>query len=154
MTHQFRIFDPFSIWMMGGCQIQSANPFPILLDDLKCGGLPYQTTIVEEIWENNGVGTIPIAFVGIRDIYSPKNPQAVWFSCVQSVRRGAAMPKMKTHKGLKGRVRVTATGKVRYKRSFANHLMSGKSGGRVRRARKPSFLYGVLNKRFREALGK
>ncbi len=63
------------------------------------------------------------------------------------------MPKMKTHKGLKGRVKVSAKGKVRYKRSFAGHLMSGKSGNRTRRARKPCFLSGAIAKRVLVAVG-
>ena len=63
------------------------------------------------------------------------------------------MPKMKTHKGLKKRVRLTARGKVRYKPSFAGHLMSGKSGNRVRRLRQPGFLTGAIRKRVKAALG-
>lgn len=46
------------------------------------------------------------------------------------------MPKMKRHKGLAKRVRVTAGGKVKYKKSNAGHLMSGKSGNRKRTLRK------------------
>lgn len=63
------------------------------------------------------------------------------------------MPKMKTHKGLKKRVKVTATGKVRYKRANSGHLMSGKSGDRCRSMRRPSTLAGVVSKRIRIALG-
>ncbi len=63
------------------------------------------------------------------------------------------MPKMKTHKGIRKRVKLTASGKVRYKRSFVSHLMSGKSGNRVRRGRKPSFLSGAIAKRVREMVG-
>ena len=37
------------------------------------------------------------------------------------------MPKQKTHKGLKKRVRVTATGKIKHKKSGAGHLMSRKN---------------------------
>ncbi len=48
--------------------------------------------------------------------------------------------KLKTHKGARKRFKVTATGKVRYKRSFAGHLMSGKSGDRCRKMHKASFL--------------
>lgn len=40
------------------------------------------------------------------------------------------MPKQKTHKGLRKRVKVTATGKVKFKRSGAGHLMSSKSAKR------------------------
>jgi large subunit ribosomal protein L35 len=43
------------------------------------------------------------------------------------------MPKMKRHKGLAKRVKVTAGGKVMYKKSNAGHLMSGKGGNRRRR---------------------
>ncbi len=63
------------------------------------------------------------------------------------------MPKMKTHKGMKKRVKITATGKVRYKRSFGSHLMSGTSGKQKRRLRKPCFLTGVMAARIRRALG-
>jgi len=48
--------------------------------------------------------------------------------------------KMKTHKGARKRLKVSATGKVRYRRSFAGHLMSGKSGNRRRRLRKNAYL--------------
>ena len=62
---------------------------------------------------------------------------------------------MKTHKGLKKRMRVTARGKVRHKRSNAGHLMSGKSGDRCRSLRKPGLLKpGPAQKRVKIALGK
>jgi large subunit ribosomal protein L35 len=57
------------------------------------------------------------------------------------------MPKMKSHKGMAKRVKVTARGKVRYKPSFASHLMSGKSGDRVRRLRKPVLVTPVMAKK-------
>jgi len=50
------------------------------------------------------------------------------------------MPKMKRHKGLAKRVRVTARGKVRYNKSNAGHLLSGKSGNRRRRLRQDSLI--------------
>ena len=43
------------------------------------------------------------------------------------------MPKQKTHKGLAKRVKVTASGKVKRKKSFSGHLMSKKNGKRRRR---------------------
>jgi large subunit ribosomal protein L35 len=43
---------------------------------------------------------------------------------------------MKTHKGLKARVRVTRTGKVLHRRSGKSHLMSGKRGKKVRQLRR------------------
>ncbi len=43
------------------------------------------------------------------------------------------MPKQKTHKGLKKRVKVTANRKIKHKRSGAGHLMSKKSAKRRRK---------------------
>jgi large subunit ribosomal protein L35 len=50
------------------------------------------------------------------------------------------MPKMKTHKGMKKRFKVSATGKVSHKRCGSSHLNSHKSGKRVRRLRKRTHL--------------
>ncbi len=63
------------------------------------------------------------------------------------------MPKGKTHKGLKKRIKITAKGKVRYKSSFSGHLMSTKSSNRRRRLRKPAFLTGAVAARIKEMLG-
>ena len=50
------------------------------------------------------------------------------------------MPKLKTHKGIKKRFKVSANGKVSHKRCGSSHLMSHKSGKQVRRLRKKSTL--------------
>jgi large subunit ribosomal protein L35 len=50
------------------------------------------------------------------------------------------MPKLKTHKGMKKRFKISASGKVQHKRCGSSHLMSHKSGKRVRRLRKRSQL--------------
>jgi len=50
------------------------------------------------------------------------------------------MPKLKTHKGIKKRFKVSANGKVSHKRCGSSHLMSHKSGKQVRRLRKKSVL--------------
>ncbi len=63
------------------------------------------------------------------------------------------MPKMKTHKGLKKRFRVSARGKVRHKRTNSGHLMSGKSGDRCRTMRRPAVIGGAIGKRIKVALG-
>ena len=63
------------------------------------------------------------------------------------------MPKMKTHKGLKKRVKITASGKVRFNKSFAGHLMSAKSSKRKRGLRKPSFLSGKNAAKIKAAIG-
>ena len=63
------------------------------------------------------------------------------------------MPKMKTHKGLKKRVKVTANGKVKYKSRNSGHLMSGKSGNRCRSLRKSCTLAGTISKAIKIKLG-
>ncbi len=63
------------------------------------------------------------------------------------------MPKMKTHKGLKKRVKVTATGKVRYKRANSGHLMSWKTGDHCRAMRRPAILKGAVQKYMKILLG-
>ena len=63
------------------------------------------------------------------------------------------MPKLKTHKGVKKRFKVSATGKVSHKRCGSSHLMSHKSGKKVRRLRKKSFVkVGVEAHRLRRAV--
>ncbi len=62
------------------------------------------------------------------------------------------MPKQKVHQGLRKRVKVSAGGKVRYKKSFAGHLMSGKSGRRRQRLRRKGLLTGALADNVRRAL--
>jgi len=63
------------------------------------------------------------------------------------------MPKMKTHKGLKKRFRVTAKGKVRHGKSNAGHLMSHKSGDRCRGLRGAAYLKGKIGARVKLFLG-
>jgi large subunit ribosomal protein L35 len=57
------------------------------------------------------------------------------------------MPKQKTHKGLAKRVKITATGKVKFKRSCGGHLMSGKSAKRRRRISKSAIMSNVMAKK-------
>jgi large subunit ribosomal protein L35 len=64
------------------------------------------------------------------------------------------MPKQKTHKGLRKRVKVTATGKVMHKRAGTGHLMSSKNAKRRRRLSSPAVLKSVEMKRVRAVLGK
>jgi len=61
--------------------------------------------------------------------------------------------KLKSHKGSRKRLKVTGTGKVRYKRSFAGHLMSGKTGDRRRRLRKYGYLHDSIASKVRAAIG-
>lgn len=50
------------------------------------------------------------------------------------------MPKQKTHKGLRKRVKVTARGKVKIKKSGAGHLMSCKNAKRRRGINSPTVM--------------
>jgi large subunit ribosomal protein L35 len=68
-------------------------------------------------------------------------------------RKEPAMPKQKTHKGLKKRVKVTATGKVLRKKTFGGHLMSGKGGTRRQKIRKTAVMNKADTKRTLEKLG-
>lgn len=50
------------------------------------------------------------------------------------------MPKMKRHKGIAKRFKVSAGGNVKYKKANSGHLMSGKGGTRRRRLAKKGIL--------------
>jgi large subunit ribosomal protein L35 len=45
------------------------------------------------------------------------------------------MPKVKSHKGLLKRVKITARGRVKFKRSCSSHLNSHMSGNKIRQLR-------------------
>jgi large subunit ribosomal protein L35 len=60
--------------------------------------------------------------------------------------------KMKSHKGSRKRFKITASGKVRYRRSFAGHLMSGKSGDRRRMLRRPAYLFPADAKKIKRLI--
>jgi len=62
------------------------------------------------------------------------------------------MPKQKTHKGLSKRVRISATGKVRRKRSGGGHLMSGKNAKRRRRVASSAIITGIVAKKVKTML--
>ena len=63
------------------------------------------------------------------------------------------MPKQKTHKGLAKRVKVTARGKVKRRKSFVGHLLSGRSAKRLRRLRAPTLMPKADARRTLRALG-
>lgn len=62
------------------------------------------------------------------------------------------MPKQKTHKGMKRRFKVTASGKVRHRSAFRGHLLSHKSGKRKRHLRNSGIIEGTDARRVVEAL--
>ena len=63
------------------------------------------------------------------------------------------MPKQKTHKGLKKRVKVTASGKVKRHRSGASHLKSNKTSKRRRRLASSALVKGLKAKVVKPQLG-
>ena len=64
------------------------------------------------------------------------------------------MPKQKTHKGLSKRVKITASGKVKRKRSCGGHLMSTKNAKRRRRIRGSAVVTGAAAQSIKARLGK
>jgi large subunit ribosomal protein L35 len=63
------------------------------------------------------------------------------------------MPKLKTHKGVAKRVKVTKKGKVKRQQAWHRHLMTGKSGSRKRRLRRQVLATKAEAKRMKRLLG-
>jgi len=63
------------------------------------------------------------------------------------------MPKQKTHKGLAKRVKITGRGKVKRRKSFVGHLLSGRSSKRMRRLNQSVVMLPADTKRTLRALG-
>ena len=62
------------------------------------------------------------------------------------------MPKLKRHKGLAKRVKVTGRGKLKHRRAGASHLMSVKNAKRRRHIRRPPSCRGGKAKAMKAAL--
>lgn len=52
------------------------------------------------------------------------------------------MPKQKTHKGMKRRFKITASGKAKHRKAFRGHLLSHKNGKRSRSLRQDGVVTG------------
>ena len=63
------------------------------------------------------------------------------------------MPKLKTHKGIKKRVKVTARGKVKFHKHNKGHLQSNKTGNRRRRLRRTKTITGPYADKMIQLLG-
>jgi large subunit ribosomal protein L35 len=63
------------------------------------------------------------------------------------------MSKIKTHKGLAKRVKITARGKVIHSRAYKSHLMSGKAAKRRRHLRRKALVYEAQAKKVKHLLG-
>ncbi len=59
------------------------------------------------------------------------------------------MPKMKTNRGAAKRFRITGTGKLRRARSSKSHLLTGKSGKRMRPLRRGTLVHPADAKRMK-----
>jgi large subunit ribosomal protein L35 len=62
------------------------------------------------------------------------------------------MPKQKTHKGIRKRFKVSATGKVTHKKAYRGHKLAKKGGKRNRQARMDRAVEGKQNAMIRHAL--
>jgi large subunit ribosomal protein L35 len=62
------------------------------------------------------------------------------------------MPKMKTRRSAAKRYKLTATGKVRYKKQNLRHILTKKNSKRKRRLRQPAFLSSVEADRAKKLL--
>lgn len=63
------------------------------------------------------------------------------------------MLKQKTHKGMRKRFKVTASGKVKHRKAFRGHKLSHKSPKRKRHLRQDGIVTGKLAVTVRAALG-
>ena len=63
------------------------------------------------------------------------------------------MKKNKTHRGMKKRVKVTATGKLMRRRAFSSHLLTKKSSKRKRTFRKDRAISSSDAARARDLIG-
>ena len=62
------------------------------------------------------------------------------------------MPKLKTHKGLKKRIKIGAKGKIKRPRAGKGHLLSGKSGRRKQHMRRKADVSPAFSKIMKRAL--
>lgn len=62
------------------------------------------------------------------------------------------MSKQKTHKGMKKRFSVTASGKVKHRKAFRGHILGKKSGSRKRHLRQDGVITGTIAKKIANCL--
>jgi large subunit ribosomal protein L35 len=60
------------------------------------------------------------------------------------------MPKLKSHKGLLKRFKVTGSGKIKRRNSFGTHLMSSKNAKRRRGIHSTAIIGGKLGKAYKK----
>jgi large subunit ribosomal protein L35 len=62
------------------------------------------------------------------------------------------MPKQKTHKGIKKRFKLTASGKAKHRKAFRGHKLSHKNAKRKRQLRQDNVVTGVRAEMILDAL--
>lgn len=62
------------------------------------------------------------------------------------------MPKQKTHKGMKKRFKLTASGKAKHRKAYRGHKLSHKGAKRVRQLRQDGMVTGKAAATIRAAL--
>ncbi len=62
------------------------------------------------------------------------------------------MPKLKTHKGVARRFKVTGTGKLMHARSGRRHLLTGKSARKMRHLRRAAQIAQVQQQKLRRLI--
>lgn len=62
------------------------------------------------------------------------------------------MPKLKTHKGIKKRVKVTKSGKIKRRKAFKSHILTKKTSKRKRHLRKAKMMDKTYQKRYKQLL--
>ncbi len=62
------------------------------------------------------------------------------------------MPKLKTHKGLLKRVRITGRNKIKHRRRGTSHLNSGFTGERRRSLHQDTIAHGSVARKLEQAL--
>ena len=63
------------------------------------------------------------------------------------------MPKMKTHRGLAKRTKVTGTGKITRHKAFKSHILNKKTAKRKRNLRKGCLIADANKKQVKRMLG-
>jgi len=63
------------------------------------------------------------------------------------------MPKLKTHKGIAKRIKITGSGKLVRERAFGSHILAKKSKSRKRNIKTSAFVKGTNAKNIKKALG-
>jgi large subunit ribosomal protein L35 len=74
------------------------------------------------------------------------------FTFYNREKEAIVMPKLKTNRGAAKRLKVTKNGKVKYKKSFKNHILEKKSSKRKRQATNTQYASETMKKAIKQLL--